>query len=667
MTSARFVRTNTARLAATTAALLIALAGGCGGGDSESLKKIEKAEQTVSTLTADGTFNTLADDSRRTKLDEIFKSMSDLAQNGPESVRPAALSIAARAKAGLAALHAKEAVAADAQLDAHLFALRNGLNTFALQKSIAEANTGAGTRDLIQTLQASLAANKKLADEARHAASLTQAAVDELSTRQKAVSAQAAAKRQEATSIAATMQNTTATQGLEILKRSTAVQAEADALEQQAADLATQLGLSQSELARARATAGALDEQTKQIQRDIEGAQGQLVEEQKLAEQAGKAAQDAAANVKATFDKFTAFRKDPLDRAHLDAANSAEQAGELARQANGKGGPTSVAGGNSGKLAVASMRQGFADALVSQARALDQIAGTLALLGSAQPPLPQSAEYAAAAAAAREEADKQLTRARDVYAEVRDSISGINDDKLKARIAETCRILDALSSKQGVKAVEPGAPAAAPSDAAAPAPAPAADAEVAAVKKLIDQIHDKGRAGDQASVISGMVYFEDDAQRQAALDAASFTASLRSFDKLCRDKLNSTAAEAMGPMGMMIGKLLELEDERRDMTSADYTVTVEGETATATEKNGTAHRFVKRDGKWMATFPKEAAGVMGSLPPGALKNFKTALEGISADINSGKITTKEQVQTLMMAKLGGGVPAPGGGGADPNK
>ena len=675
MSNLRLSRHHTAKFAGFSAAILLALAGGCGGGDSDAIKQIQKAEQTVGALTTEGTFASIADDYRRKQLTEIHDSMNKLAGDGPETVKAAALSIASRAKAGIAALDTKTAVAADRRLDDQLNDLRAGLNIFTLQKSIAESNSGAGTQDLIKTLQGSLDANKQAAEAARKEAATSQAAADELSTRVKAVSAQAAAKRQEASSIAAGMQGATATQGLDILKRSTAVTAQADALDQQAGDLATELGLAHAELARARSKAAALDEQTRKIQGDITGAQTRLEEERKLADTAGKAADAAAAAIRQKFTDLGTFRSGTLEPAHQAAVSSAQKAVDLSKQATSKtgGNPQSVAGGNTGKLATASMQQNYADALVSQARAFDQLAGTLALLASAQPPLPGAAEYGTAAEAARKTADDTLTQAREIYSAIRESIDGIGEEKLKARLSETSRILGELSSKQGVKAPEPATAAPSSSTPSSSTPAAAApagsEADVAAVKKLIDEMHDKIRAGDFASVIRDMTYFEDEAQRETANTMLGLVTSAKALDKACREKLNVPASEALGPMGAGIGKIVDAGAKDRDMTSADYTITVNGDKATARDnKQNKTNHLVKRDGKWYALIDEELNAGSAGAPPAMLGMMKSAMDSITADLNSGKFTTAEQVQTAFLAKFGAPRPGRGGrGGEDPNK
>ncbi|HZW07407.1 MAG TPA: hypothetical protein VFF65_09800 [Phycisphaerales bacterium] len=670
MSNLRLSRPHAARIAGLSAALLLALAGGCGN-DNDAIKQVQKAEQTIGALTTEGTFASIADDYRRKQLGEIHSQMEKLATDGPEGVRAAALTIAARAKAGIASLDTKAAVAADKELTEHLDDLRRGLNTFTLQKSIAEANTGAGTQGLIQTLQGSLDANKKAADDARKEAAAGQAAADELAARTKSVTAQAVAKRQEASSLSATMQGVSATQGLEILKRATVIQAEADALDQQAADLGAELGLAQAALARVRARAAALDDQSAQIQADIAAAQSRLEEERKLADSAGKAADAAAAAIRQKFADINTFRSGKLEPALQAAVTSSQKAFDLTKQAASKSAANaqSIAGGNTGKLAQASMQQNYADALVTQARAFDQLAGMLAIVASAQPPLPDAAEYAAAADAARKTSDETLTQARDMYGTVREAIDSINDEKLKARLSKTSETLGILSNKQGVKAPEPTSSTPAPSS-STPAAAPSNDAEVAAVKKLIDEMHDKMRSGDEAGVISAMVYFEDDSMRETAREFAAFGDSLKAFDKACRERISAGAADVMGPSGRLIAKLLELGEERNDLTSADYTVTVEGDTAKGVEKGGLEHTFVKRDGKWYGTMHPDAQAVFSQLPAANLRSQRVVLDSITADLNSGRFTTREQVQTALLAKMGGGVPPGRGGrpaGDDPNK
>ncbi|MFT3684331.1 MAG: hypothetical protein QM783_05290 [Phycisphaerales bacterium] len=263
-----FSRPVASRVAGFSAALILALAAGCGG-ESKEARQIEKAKQTVSALTADGTFAHISDSYRRKELEAIYKDVKPIAESGPDNLKAAAYTVTSRAKAGVAVLDAKAASVNDAQLSAQLTALATAANTYTLQKSIAENNSGAGTQDLIKTLQASLETNRKNASEATKAAAQAQAKVDELETRAKQIAAQGQTKRDEASGLTSRVQNASATQGLEIIKNAAAVRAQADELERQHAELITELGLAQAELGRARAVASALDDQTKQIQTTI--------------------------------------------------------------------------------------------------------------------------------------------------------------------------------------------------------------------------------------------------------------------------------------------------------------------------------------------------------------------------------------------------------------
>lgn len=676
MRNARLERSLAPKFAGLSAAIILSLVAGCGAEHREA-RQIEKAKQTVNALTADGTFTNLNDAYRRAELTKIHDEMKSLADSGPDSFKAAAYSIASRAKAGIASLDAKAANDADAQLTAQLDALTNGLNTYTLQKSIAESNTGAGTQDLIKTLQASLEANKKNTADAGKAASKVQATVDELTTRSKTVAAQAQAKRDEASELASTVQTVSATSGLEILKHSAAVRAEADALERQSADLSTQLGLAQAELARARSNAAALEGQSRQIQSTIAAAQTRVEEEHKLAEAAGKAADAAAASVKKGFDDLTAFRA-TLDKAHQDAVNSSKAALDLATQAENKarasGNQNSIGGGNTGKISSAAMQQGHADALVSQARAQDMLAGTLGLIASAKPALPNAAEFDSAAKAARKSADDTLDDARKKYGEVKASIDAIGDEKLKARLAETSRLLEGLSSKQGVKTPE-AAPAPAAPAAATPSATPAADSpELAAIKKTLDAVFDKLRAGDIAAINNEFTAFDNDKQRENANALAELQAVSAAFEKACQDKLNASSKELLGPMMGGMSQAAVAGEAVKNLTSADFQVTVSGDTATASSDAGISPKLVKRDGKWMLK-----GGLLGDVPGldgRMLTAIKSTMKEITDDINSGKISSAQQLQTTLMAKMGpmmgGGRGTPGGGGGgggedDPNK
>ncbi len=671
MSNVRLSRQHATKLAGFSAAVLIALAGGCGG-ENESLKQIEKAEQSVSALTADGTFASLADGYKRTELVKIHDSMNALAGSGPETVRAAAFSIAARAKAGIASLDSKAAVEADRELESHLADLRFGLNTFTLQKSIAEANTGAGTQDLIKTLQASLETNKKNAADASKAASKIQATVDELNTRVKAITAQATAKREEATSIEARIQGVSATEGLEVLKRAAAVRAESNLLEQQAANLSTQLGLSQAELARARSTASAFEEQSKQLQREIAGAQTKLEEERKLADAAGKAASDAASAISKKFADLTAFRSSKLDTAHQAAVSSAQKAVELAKQATAKAGPNplSVAAGNSGKLSTASMQQIYADALVNQARSQGVIAGTLGLLAGAKPAVPNAAEFTAAAEAARKTSDDTLTQAREIYGQIKDSLDGIADEKLKTRIAETSRLLQGLSSKQGVMPDAPAAQPSSPSTTAAPAP----DGATADVRKIIDQFQDKVRANDMRGT-ADLFDFESDAQRDAYVGMMDFGTAFAALDSACQEKFGKPFSQIMGGQAAAMAAMMPDPEVARSRTSADFNITVSGDTATVSPKQPAGPMDApmtlrKKDNTWKIS----AEGVaLGGPTGGMFKMLTPVFKTLAADVKSGKFESPEQFKTTITAQLGsmfgGGLKPPAGdpGEDDPNK
>ncbi|MFT3684332.1 MAG: hypothetical protein QM783_05295 [Phycisphaerales bacterium] len=382
--------------------------------------------------------------------------------------------------------------------------------------------------------------------------------------------------------------------------------------------------------------------------------------------------------MKKAFADLNTFRAGELDKTHQDAVSSAKNALEHARQAATKGAANkdSVAGGNTGKLSVAAMKQGFADALVSQARAEDQLAGALALVAGSKPALPNADEIAKTAAAARTDADKHLSDAREAYAEVKNDVDGINDDKLKARLTETSRLIEALSSKQGFKVdatPAAAAPAAAPSS--TPVAATAADSpEVAAVRRTLDQMHDKLRAGDFKSIID-MAEFTDDTQRQAALDIFDFAAVVKEFDAACHEKLNTSAEEALGPMGMMAKGVTEGMAKQKDRTGADYKITVDGDKATASAGGEKPDKLVKKDGQWRMVMDSD------DMPPQAaavIKPLIGVLKQITTDIKAGTITSAQQVQTALMSKLGGlggpgsrrgggGGGGGGGGDEDPNK
>lgn len=662
MSNLRLSRSNTAKFAGLTAGIIVALAGGCGG-ENEDLKKIAKAEQEISVLTAGGTFATTADAYRRKQLVEIGDSMDALAKTGNDNIKGAANSIAARAKAGIAAIDSKLAVEADRGLDAQLTELRAGLNTYTLQKSIATANNGAGTEGLIKTLQTSLEANKKASGEAAKAASKIQASVDELDTRAKAVAAQAAAKREQASSITARMQGATATEGLEIIKQAAAVRAEADGLEQKAAEINTRLDLTKAELARARAAVSALDDQAKQLQQDIAGANTRLEEEHKLAASAGKAADEASAALTQKLAELGKYRSGSLDTAHAAAVTSTQKAVQLAKTAANSGNkdPQGLNSGNTSKLNTATMELNYADALVSQARANDRIAGTLSLLASSQPALPNAAEIEKVAADTRKAADDTLTQARELYAKIKEDLDKIGDEKLKSRLGETSRLLEALSSKQGVQPIE--TPAGAVAD---------TNPEVTAVRRVIDQMQDKMRAGDFAGLVNEYVYFANDSEREPFDAIIKLQAAAKAFDAACKDKLGVSGAEAAGPMGAGLSKITNAggNSAEANKTSSDYDIVIDasGTKATCTDKTTKKpDQMVKVNGKWLAVIGDE----MKSVPLEMLAPMQAVLEQVTADIKSGKITDAQQLQAAMMAKFGAGMRPggrrPAGGNDDPNK
>lgn len=672
MLHARFPRRATRSVAGLSAAIVLSVVAGCGGED-QAAKQIQQAAQTVNALTTDGTFNTLNDDHRKRELEKIAASMKTLGDSGPESSKVAALAIGARAQAGLAALESKLASRDDARLSLMLADLRASVNTYTMQRSLAESNSGTGAGDLIKTLQGSLDTNKKAAADAAKAAADVQARVDELTSRSRQIGAQAQGKRDQASSLAATAQGVRATEGLDILKRSVAVRAEADALERQANELATQLGLAKADLTRARANAAAFDAQTRQIQADLASAQTLQSEQQKLADTAGKAAAAAAEAAKKQLADLTAFRESDLEKHHQAAVTGAQKAFELASQSANKGkvSPTSVGGGSTGTLTTAAMQQNYADALVSQARAMDALAGTLWLVAGAQPALPNAQEFNAAAEVARKASDDTLAQARELYGKVRESIDGISDEKLKARLAETSRLLEGLSSKQGIKAAEPAAqpaPGPAPS---APAAQGAGNAE-ADVKKVIDQLQDKFRAGDLRG-IADLYDFESPEQRQTLVGILDMSIAFNDFNSACKEKFGKSWGEIVGGRGAEMMAMLGDVEEQKKRTSSDFTVTVNagGDSATVTPKQpegplDAPRQMTRKSGTWLFS----AEGMPPSL--GRLSMFTPVYKKLTADIKSGKIESPEQLQNAMKAQMGslmggmGGMPA-GGGEDDPNK
>lgn len=645
------------------AAALVLLAG-CDKPSAQG--PLQDAEQQFAVLTARGTNIGPIEADRKTKLNKLANDLLPLTREG--DVQAPASVLASKAKSALATIAAQNVGDSAREMQIRLTELRAELSGYIVQSSQAEAASKFNIQTEGKALSDQLTQASSELTSAQQQASQVQATVAQLDSRLESLRASATAARDNASSLRAQISTVNAQQGLGLAQQAQQASLAADKLDTELALVSNDRTLAGYQLQQAQSRTTALEGQITRLKADIAAMTSQGQQMQTLAQSGRQAATTAAGNISQKFAALKQFRTEKLMAPLAEARKLADESANLAQMAVSKAqGSTAQAKADAttaAKLGLISAQQLQADLLNEQARLDESFAGTAKLLASAQPALSDAATYAAAAEEASKSYEESIKQAREMYTKLVESLQGISGEKYKSRITPTIAALEALASAQGVKAP---APMSATGSGTAPAAAVAGSPE-AAVAALVDKFLDAMRGKDYPGMAALYDMPSGDA-RKAMINAMESLQRVADATKVFEEKFG---ADYMGPMGAGMGamtgdatKMTEILSKR---TAGDYTITLnaDGKSGTVAAKQPTAMeaqplKVALKDGQWVFEPSQQELMAFQMMGP-MMGNLAKAFEEIAADVKSGKIEDKEQLQRVLASKLQGLMPGMGGGG-----
>jgi hypothetical protein len=150
-------------------------------------------------------------------------------------------------------------------------------------------------------------------------------------------------------------------------------------------------------------------------------------------------------------------------------------------------------------------------------------------------------------------------------------------------------------------------------------------------------------SGDTAALL-GVTKLADPAHEATMRAIAELTAVQNALDAACKEKFGKTFTESQAAaMGQPV-----------PTSAAEYTVTVEGETATVSHPASPApNKLVRENGKWLLDSSSLASGPAAMMAQMA-EPIKKAMTSITEDVKSGKITRIESILMELQKRMQGG-------------
>jgi chromosome segregation ATPase len=416
------------------AAALVLLAG-C---DKPSAQNpLHDAEQQFAVLTARGTNVALIEADRKAKLTKLAADLAPLTREG--DVQGPAAVLASKAKSALATIAAQR-VGENAQLmQIGLTELRAELSGFVLHSSQAESASKFNIETEGKALRERLAAATSELGEATQQLVVAQTTVADLDRRLESLRASATAARDNAASLRAQISSVNAQQGFSLAQQAQQASLAADKIDTELTLLSNDRTLAGYQLQQADARKNAIEAQVSRVQADLAAMTSRATQMQAMAATSRQTATAAASTISQKFAAVKQLRAEKVMAPLAEARKLADEAVSMAQiavnkaqggTAQGKAEATTAA-----KLGLISAQQMQADLLNEQARLDESFAGTVGLLATSQPALPEASTFAAAADEARKSYEESIKQARELYTKLVESLQGVGGEKLKDRRA----------------------------------------------------------------------------------------------------------------------------------------------------------------------------------------------------------------------------------------
>lgn len=648
------------------------LAGACGN-DTPTASAIRSASDRLNLLTAGGgSFpNDLA--KREEGLQKVLTEVRAAGNAGTPAQQAALSLLAARASNALGDIKAEAAAQAEARALNQVQFMRTLVRAYVAQSASAAAAEQFNPAEAISAFTAQLAERQAQLQKDTADLEAMKAEVARLNAQSEGLEAQASAKRNEASSIRGQAQGQSQVAQLAAAERAAAVSREASTLSAQASLIAADVSARQPLVTAQQAKADARAEEVKRLRAAVEELGTRQTVARELADTARKDAAASAADFKTRLAEMEQTRA-------RDMAPAAEAAlaSFSAALAAARGAPTDAGNDDKAalKVSMAMAQQGRADTLLIRARGVGELAAVLGAAKDAKPDMPGKADIDAAHAKYAAEVTTLLTEARAAFGEAAagfESLGGAKGKMVAERADYVARTLKWLEAGD-LSAPKPDftAPASAPAAAAPDAPTGASasggatastggpeDAVRASVMNMIAAL----KSGDTATA-ADLFIIDNDQDREMLGVMVSLTGGMTRLDAACRSKLNASLDEIMGRRGGPgIAQRLNVQPDQ-------IKITIKSDTEAEAVMPGDTGEPAKArliDGKWKFAIGESDRAMAADPVRGlqAAKAMASVFGALAGDVESGKITTKEQLMGAMAQRMmalqgqaGGG---PGGG------
>lgn len=667
-------RRSTSRSVVRPLALVLTLSAGltlsaCGGEDALT-EAIRGASRSLNSLSAGGGGFPEEGAARRKALADIQAKVRGVSEDGASPAQQAGLALVnARVAQALGDLDAQQAADLEGQSLAKVAEMRALVRRYVTQSASAASNEQFNPSEAIEKARGEIAKRR----EAMTAAQNTQAAlareVDDLRQKSEALARQASAKRDEAAGVRSAAQGQSQAAQLSAVEQAAAISREASRLDTQASLLAADVSARTPVLEEQKQQIEATAEEVRRLEARVKELETRQALAKQLASESAAGAREAAGAISATLAEVEALRSGDLEKATSSALSSYQASTAAARKS-----PVGLKGDDAGalKLAAGIAQQGEGDLLLIKSRGLASLAGVLSSAAEATPAMPDQSALASAASRYQEQATAALTAAQDALqraSEAYGSVSGMKGPMVKERAEYTAATLTWIKAgdMSAPRPVMGGSPAGGGESGAGgsagsggSAPVAGDSPEQAAIRGTIARAMDAAKAGDIAAA-TAIINPTSDAQKDALAKFAALGTAMKRLDAACTAKLGASFREiaANSPMGPALSRMGGMKSNENP---ADLKIEVKSPSeAVVTGPDGEARTLRLVDGQWKTDMPAEMMQGMDQMLP-MLGAFAQVMDSLAGDVESGAITSREQLLGAMMQKMQQLAPGGGGGG-----
>lgn len=666
------IRTGGFRRSLSLAAAIAITAGtvGLSGCDRESAetKSIREATAEINRLTGSGAAAPRAGEAKTT----FGKVSGDLAN----TKKSGASAIIAQSQIGLADIEFEAYRAREREALNKINLVLPAISLYGERHAIAQASQSFDPSPQLAEIDASRKDKQGLIEKVRADRAKVEQRVNELRDQAKAKLTASAAKQDDySRMLGPTTSGMSATAAAPIVEQANRIRREADALRLEGARIEAQADEVSPQLNELQLIVDQYANQLKGLDAYEADLKARLTENRAAAEVARKDATDAAARIDQLVTEIADLRDKGVEEAAGTTAKKLNDAVRSAKQAQDNAAATA-------KVTTATGQQALGQLAWERTRGHIAYATLLERLAAAKPALPKAGDYRTAAEKARKDAEESLNTAKQAMEDAGNAlrtipISGPTASAIKERLQALADEIRDSTTKLSSPPAQAPEPAPAPAAAAPESPAAAGATEVAAaptdpaLTTFVEQFLATAKDGKYAD-LAGFIHTPNPSIK-AALDAmlALVPNSLK-LDAACKAKFGKSVTEAqkemmggqvMGATGLLdIGSLASVQ-------AADVKIVQQGETASISHPAlGGASRLTKVDGKWGISEPSLA--MMAPMLP-VFKRMGSVIDGITADVEAGKLTDIASTMQALQARVlqgatpptppGGATPPPGGG------